>query len=103
MQKNVPISSSSSSQQSYIYDSTATMNMAPEDMVQAPILTWEDYLEMEQLDNGPPPPKDDYLYADWTKALLEIKAPVERHLLIHQNMGEKSNESTQSSTNTLTL
>ena len=103
MQKNVPISSSSSSQQSNIYDSTATINMAPEDMAQAPIPTWEDYLEMEQLDNGPPPPKDEYIYADWTKAPLEIKVPVERHLLTAQNMGEKSNESTQASTNTLTL
>ena len=102
-EKNVPVSSSSSSQQSNIYDSTATINMAPEDMAQAPNPTWEDYLEMEQLDNVPPPPNDEYLYADWTKSLLEIKTPVERHLLTDQNMGKKSNESTQASTNTVTL
>ena len=68
--------------------------MTPEDMVQAPIPTWRDYLEMEILEDGPPPPEDEFLLADQNKAPLAIKAPVERHILTDQNKGEKNNEST---------
>ena len=86
--------SSSSSQQSHNPDTAAIMNMTPEDLAQAPVPTWQDYVEMEQLDDGPPPPDDEVFLSDEYQAPHAIKAPVERELFTEGNKGENINETT---------
>ena len=65
--------------------------MTPEDLAQAPVPTWQDYVEMERLEDGPPPPDDEFFLSDEYQAPLAIEAPVERELLTEGNKGEMMN------------